>query len=150
MTSVTAAAEIAMSATLQMNSDRSMKSTTAPWQESRFPEEPVDEVAEETAQQQTESDRPGSRAELAGDHEDRDEDADSDDREDPRHARSEAECCTGIAVEGESGQRADHRHRRPIFEKADGEELRELIDHDHDCRDCEQQGHHGGARSFHP
>ena len=57
---------------------------------------------------------------------------------------------TWIAVEGESGQRSDHRHRRLVFEETDGEEFGELIDHDHDCRECEQQGHHGGTGSFHP
>src|SRR5690606_36597117 len=68
-------------------------------QECGFAEEPVDEVAEESAQEQTESDRPCTRAELAGDHEDRDEDADGHDREDPRHARAEAQRSSGIAVE---------------------------------------------------
>ena len=50
-----------------------MKSTTAPWKTPGRTEDPVGEVAERTAEQQTERDRPGQAVELArqpGDHHD--------------------------------------------------------------------------------
>src|SRR5687768_4359326 len=93
----------------------------------RRAEEPVDEVAERTAEQQPEGDGPGQVAHLAGTDDHPDDDRQRHDGEDPRGAVAQREGGAGVAHEVEPDRVADDVHGLPRRERAQRPDLGQLV-----------------------
>ena len=110
-------------------------------QESGFSQETVDEVANRSAEYQTEGHRPRAGGQVPGDTDDNDHHEGGDESEDPGLPGGEGEGSTWVANQDEPQRPAEQGR---VLSVGQGEErplLAELVDDDDDDRHRPQHGH---------